>query len=180
MLKNILLIVIVGFISLNLTMQKGLSFPSIEGETLSGKQVKIPESTQGKITIVGMAYSKKSEAMLKTWFQPMYNKFIAKSGMFDADYDVNIYFIPMFTGTKKLAYGKTIKKLKESSKKDLHPYVMFYKGELEPYVTDLKMERDDLPYFFVLDEDGEIIYTTKGFYNDNKMEVLEEAIENNL
>jgi len=154
------------------------TFPTIGGETLAGKKITIPESTLGKITIVGMAYSKKSEDMLKSWYQPMYDKFIAQTGMFD-DYDVNIYFIPMFTGTKKLAYNKTIKNLKASSKKDLHPYVMFYKGELEPYVTDLKMDHKELPYFFVLDKKGNIIYSTQGFCNEQKIEKIEEAIDAN-
>jgi len=176
MIKKIFFLFFVTVLSIAAIENK--TFPSIEGETLTGEQINIPQSTLGKVTIVGMAYSKKSEEMLKSWFQPMYNKFIAQSGMFD-DYDVNLYFIPMFTGTKKMAYNKTIKNLKESNRKDLHPYMMFYKGELEPYVTDLKMDRKDLPYFFVLDKEGNIVYSTQGFFNESKMEKIEEAIENN-
>lgn len=176
MIKKTLFLIF--FSILSIAAIDGNLFPSIQGETLEGKQVNIPQTTMGKVTIVGMAYSKKSEDMLSSWLQPMYDKFIAKSGMFD-DYDVNLYFIPMFTGTKKMAYNKTIKNLKAGNHKDLHPYMMFYKGELEPYVTDLKMDRKDLPYFFVLDKKGNIVYSTKGFYSEAKMEKIEEAIDNN-
>src|SRR5689334_11141525 len=81
----------------------GNPFPDLEGETLDDKKVKLPEATKGKYTLIGMAYSKRSEDELTTWFQPVFEKFIDKGsgggGLFATiDYDVNVYFIPMFTG----------------------------------------------------------------------------------
>lgn len=167
------------FFSINVYAQEGIQFPALQGETLEDNQVSLPEDTKGKLTFIGMSYSPKAENTLKTWYQPMYDKFVLKRGMFDSMYDVNLYFVPMFTGGKKAVYEKTLKKLKESNRTDLFPYILFYKGELEPY-EDLKMDNANLPYFFVLDEQGKILYATKGLYNEDKMEKIEEILDSRL
>ena len=155
-------------------------FPALTGETLDGKNITIPADTGGKVTIVGMSYSKKAEGTLKTWHQPMYDKFVLKRGMFDSQYNINFLFVPMFTGAKKTAYGPALKKMKESNRKDLYPHLLFYKGDLEPYKTDLDMDDKNLPYLFVLDEEGKIVYQTKGLYNEKKMENIEEVLDARL
>lgn len=163
-----------------LQAQTGKVFPELIGESLENNQVELPEDSKGKITILGLAYSKKSEDVLRTWYTPMYDKFVLKRGMFDAMYDVNLYFIPMYTGAKKVAYEATLKELRESSRKDLFPYILFYKGSMEPYLESLKMDDKNLPYFFVLDEDGVVQYATKGLYSEKKMEQIESILDSRL
>ena len=160
--------------------QEGNMFPDLLGETLESNSLVIPGDTPGKITLVGLAYSKKAEATLKTWYTPMYDKFVLKRGIFDQMYDVNLYFVPMFTGPKKAAYNANLKQLKESNRKDLFPYILFYKGGLDPYVDELKMDNKNLPYFFVLDETGKILYSTQGLYSEQKMEKIEEILDSRL
>lgn len=155
-------------------------FPELQGEKLSGEMLSVPTDLNGKLSIVGMAYSKKSEDMLKTWYGPMYNKFVLKRGMFDSNYDVNMLFIPMYTGAKKAAYKVSMNKMKESNRKDLYPYLLFYKGSLEPFVSELNMDNKALPYLFVLDEQGNVIASVKGFFSDSKMEQIESALDERM
>ena len=124
--------------------QVGKPFPELPGKTLDNREIVVPTDTQDKLTIVGMAYSKKSEDILKGWYEPMFNKFVLKRGIMDHLYDVNFFFIPMYTGAKKMAYEISMDKMRESNRKDLYPYLLFYKGELEPYVSVLKMEEKEL------------------------------------
>lgn len=160
--------------------QKGEIFPYLEGTTLSDKELVLPEDTKGKFTLIGMAYSKKSEDDLKTWFNPIYNTFLYKpsSSLFgDAGYDVNVYFIPMFTGVKKAAASTAERKMKKKTDPKLLPHILFYKGNLKTYKDALDFEKRDVPYFFVLDKDGKIIYATSGAYSDKKLEAVEELVE---
>ncbi len=157
--------------------QNNAPFPSLVGETLSGQAVELPSQHTSKPTIVGMAYSKKAEDDLKSWYQPMYDTFILKRGMFDAMYDVQLFMVPMFTGMKKAAYETAIKKMREEHRKDLFPHILFYKGELEPYATDLKMSDKTLPYLFILDAQGKIVYHTSGAFTEKKKEAIESALE---
>ena len=54
----------------------GKTFPAMEAETVEDKKVKLPEDVKGKYTLLGLAYSKKSEDELNSWFQPVFEKFV--------------------------------------------------------------------------------------------------------
>jgi hypothetical protein len=160
--------------------QPGKRFPSLSGETLESQTFSIPDSSFGKITLVGMAWSRKAEDVLTTWYTPMYDKFVLKRGIFDSRYEVNMFFVPMYTGMKKVAYDIALKQLRESNRKDLFPHILFYKGSLEPYETPLNLKDDSMPCLFVLDEEGIIIYATQGLYSDKKMEAIETILDSRL
>ena len=153
-------------------------FTSISGENLNGLTITLPDSSSEKLTLVGLSYSKKSEGSLKSWFMPLYDKFVLKRGIFDKGYDINTYFIPMFTGLKKSAYENTLKKLKDSNRKTLFDHIVFYKGDLEPYKSDLSLDEKTIPYLFIIDPEGTIIHRTQGEFTEGKLEKIEEAIDN--
>lgn len=157
----------------------GKMFPDMEAETVEDLKVKLPESTKGKYTLLGLAYSKKSEDELNSWFSPVFNKFIQKTKglMSGFGYDVNVYFIPMFTGINAAATGTAKKKALKNIDPQLLPYILFYRGELKTYKEALDFEKRDLPYFFVLDPTGKIVFATSGAYSEDKMDSVEEVIE---
>lgn len=159
--------------------QVGSQFPAMETESLINSFINIPEDTKGKYTLIGLAFSKRSEDDLKTWFQPAYNQFIYQPetpSLFAGNYDVFCYFIPMFTGAKRPAYQNVMKKVGESLDEKLHPYVLFYKGSLRHYKDVLNFDGKDEPYFYVLDPEGKIVHATKGRYSDSKMQEIVDAV----
>ena len=157
----------------------GAEFPKISGENPLDEKVSIPEDTKGKFTLIGMAFSKKSEADLKTWFNPVYSTFIAEpTGVFAGfGYDVHVYFIPMFTGIKAAAANSAKRKAAKEVDHKLKPHVVFYKGSMKAYKETLGLDEKDIPYFFVLDREGKIIYSTSGKYNAHKMREIEALVE---
>jgi hypothetical protein len=179
--KKCLLMALILLLTGNLYGQKGKVFPSITAENTEDKVVTIPEDTNGKFTLIGMAYSKKSEDDLKTWFNPIYNSFITQSdkpSIFDEPVpDVNVFFLPMFTGVNQAAAGTAKKKMVQGIDQKLHPYVIFYKGELKKYKDELDFEKKDVPYFFVLDKQGRIIYATSGAFSNKKLSEIYDLIE---
>ena len=171
----------VGFV-LSVTLEAqviGKTFPDMEAETVEDKKVKLPQETKGKYTLLGLAYSKKSEEELNSWFQPVFEKFIQKTNglMAGFGYDVNVYFVPMFTGVNAAATGTAKRKALKNIDPQLLPYVLFYKGDLKPYKEALDFEKKDIPYFFVLDAEGKIIFATSGKYTDDKMDKVESVME---
>lgn len=157
----------------------GKMFPNMEAETVEDKKIVLPDNVKGKYTLLGLAYSKKSEDELNTWFQPVFQKFIQKNkGLFEGfGYDVNVYFIPMFTGVNAAAAGTAKKKAMKGIDPNLLPYILFYKGELKTYKEALDFEKKDIPYFFVLDSTGKIVFATSGKYTTQKMDEVEEVLE---
>ena len=53
----------------------------------------------------------------------------------------------------------------------------YFIRELKPYKEALDFERRDIPYFFVLDPNGKILYATSGAYSESKMDEVEKVIE---
>jgi flagellar basal body rod protein FlgG len=83
----------------------------------------------------------------------------------------------MFTGVKTAAASGAKKKAAKNIDPRLHPYILFYKGELKTYKEKLDFDKKDVPYFFVLDEEGTIVYATSGAFSDSKMDQIEEVLE---
>jgi hypothetical protein len=157
----------------------GKVFPDMVAEDVEDKKVTLPKDVAGKYTLIGLAYSKKSEDELNTWFQPVFQKFIQKTNglMSGFGYDVYVYFVPMFTGVNAAATGTAKRKAIKNIDPQLLPYMLFYKGELKPYKDALDFEKKDIPYFFVLDANGKILYATSGKFTEEKMDSIEEVLE---
>ncbi len=157
-------------------------FPDMNTSTADGKELNLPKDTRGKYTLLGLAFSKKSESDLNSWMEPVFWKFIHKpttqTGQLFAEtsYDVNAYFVPMFTGIKTAATKTAKKQALKKLDPRLIPSVLFYKGKLKPFKDALDFQQKDIPYFFVLDENGKIIYATSGKYTEEKIAKIEEMI----
>ena len=160
--------------------QSGQFFPDLTGKTLTNATVTLPKDSKGKMTLIGISYSQKSEDELTSWFQPIYTNFIeeTKGNLFPADnYDINIYLIPMLVGINKNGGEKLRQYLKSQLDPELQKYVLIYEGELKPYKDKLKFGAKDTPYFYLLNEDGKIVYQTSGAYSNDKMEKIFEILD---
>lgn len=159
---------------------EGPLFPSLIAENLDGKSINIPNDTKGKYTLVGLAYSQKSQQDLQTWFQPIYETFIAKPNkpaLFDDSYDVNLHLILMFTGSNEGMLGAAKKKMQKELDPELKPYVLLYKGDVKKYKETLSLNDPDKPYFFVLNGEGKVVHKESGAYTEAKLEKIESILD---
>jgi hypothetical protein len=160
--------------------QSGQIFPDLSGKALANENVTLPKDTKGKMTLIGISYSQKSEDELSSWFQPIYTNFIekVKGNLFPVDnYDINIYLVPMLVGINKNGGDKLRQYLKSQLDPELQKYVLIYEGELKPYKDKLKFGAKDTPYFYLLDEEGKIVYQTSGAYSNDKLEKILEILD---
>lgn len=157
--------------------QKGSIFPTIQGVMLSDKKYTVPEKN-GKYTVLGIVFHRSAEDELKKWLNPLYYTFMKKpekKGKFDMAeiYDVNFVFIPMISGFKKIAED-----FKSSTDKQFWDYIMdTEKTDVKKLQKDLGITDHKIPYFFVLDKNGKIIEMVSGEYKEDKIDILEDAIE---
>lgn len=180
-MKNILVLTVFVFSACFVHAQKGKPFPEMSCKTLDEKEVVLPLKGTGKYTLLGLAYSKKSEEALQTWYKPIYDKFIAvapqNSLLADEPYDVNLYFVPMFTGVKAAAAGAAVKQMQEGADDELKEHILIFKGKLNDYEEALNFSKKDEPYFYVLDKNGVVVYMTSGAYSADKMGHIEDIID---
>lgn len=158
---------------------EGTMFPEMKAETVDDKKVTLPTDVRGKFTLLGLAYSKKSEDELNTWFEPIFSKFVQKAEglLAGMGYDVNVFFVPMFTGINAAAEGTAKRKAMKNLDPLLLPYILFYKGDLKPYKEALDFQKRDIPYFFVINPEGKIVYATSGSFSESKLDAIEEVID---
>jgi len=160
-----------------MTDEHGKVIPMLKGRTLSGQEITIPMPGDDKRTVLGLAFSPKAEADLKTWMQPAYDEFLTKpEGVFGAadSFDGHIYFIAM---AGNVAGGVMEQKAKNKVDAELQPHIVIYKGDSAPWLKALDVKDKSVPYFLVLNEQGEVLFVTSGAYTEEKMEKISSLAE---
>lgn len=151
------------------------SFPSVITETIQGETVNVPQAFEGSFVFIGIGTGKKAEDELKTWQVPVYNKFIAKTGLMDNMYDVKVCFLPLFTGAMKMAKNQVVQKLQENNEKLILDNVYVYSGEREPFVN-FGVDDKKQPYFYLLNPKGEVVWEGKGSFRQIYFDRIEEIL----
>lgn len=158
---------------------KAQSFPELKGTTLSGQVKSIPSEVKGKHAVIAVAYSLKAQQSLATWQEAVTDNFLAppkESIVPVTTYDAHLYFVPMLKGLAQTVSDKVVKDLKAGIDSSMHANVLVYEGEIKEYKDKLKMDNKDIPYFFVLDPNGKIVYQTSGDYTEQKMDKILEIV----
>jgi hypothetical protein len=165
-----ILVTVVAFAS------QGQQFPTITGETVNGTSITLPTASGKQYTIIGLAYSPKASEALESWLEPAYMRFVAQYGLFAGEYDVDLFFVPVFVGLNRTAYEPTIKKFRKSATPEVEEKVVFSKDDMEPIREALGLKEKDIPYFFVLDRSGKILHRDQGAFTEEKLEAIEEVL----
>ncbi|MDP2386106.1 MAG: hypothetical protein Q8M29_07030 [Bacteroidota bacterium] len=183
-MKNIFIAVLALLVTVAVNAQnaKGKVFPDLTGESFAGKTVNLPKDTKGKMTVIGVCFSKAAEEDLKTWLNPMYNTFVEKKDtteFFSAavNYDAYFYFIPMLNKVNQIFEKGSKEKIRSGTDKEFWPYLLFYNGAIKPYKEDFAIEDSKVPYFFVLDTAGKIVHVESGKFSQKKMDAIEELLD---
>ena len=158
----------------------------MSGQNLEHRTVSLPPSN-GKVTLVALAYSEKSEEYLKAWRQPLFDLFIKAPGtsLFQFDpYDANVKFVVLLTGAKKIATRKIRTKLEDNAQDHWKEHIMVVKGKSLSHYSMLDLGRTKnervKPYFFLLNKDGKIVYATSGAYTADKQQEIQDKLEEML
>ncbi|MCW5898210.1 MAG: hypothetical protein KIT10_02985 [Flavobacteriales bacterium] len=168
--------IIIALLSTGGLFAQGPVFPKLEGETADGLNVELPRTTSGRMTVIGIAYGQQAQQHLESWYEPAYLRFVAKHGLFAGSYEVDVWFVPLFTGLNKAAYEPTLKKFRKSAHPEIVKHVLFSKGDVAPLKDAFGMADKGTPYFFVLDGQGRVVYRTEGAFKHDKLDKIEEFL----
>ena len=176
-ITNILAVFTLIILGDNSFAQNGEVFPEITAENLKNEEVLLPQDHNGQFAVVGVAFSEDAQDDLYTWGPPVHNLFLDKEGLNAMVYDVKVNLLLLFTGVNKAAYNKAEKMVQEGTEETYRDHILLYKGEMGDYRNDLSMKDRKVPYIFVLDKEGKIIYSISGRYTTAKMEKITELVE---
>lgn len=175
MLKTILITAFLTAFSVLGFSQKGSPFPQLIAEDLSENTVTLPDAFGNRYALTGLATTKKAEEELRTWQKPVYNKFVAKTGMMDEMFDVAVYFVPVFTGAAKAAKGRVVKKLKENNEQLVTDHLLIFSGD-KAALNALNLDDKKSPYFFLTNASGIIVWSGSGPFRQKYLDEIETVL----
>ncbi len=144
-------------------MLVGKKFPELESESLSGKQIKIPDDLEGEINLISVAFVREAQAMLDSWVEPFQEMCEGKSA----------YELPMIDGYFwKIFSGFIDEGMKTGIPARKHDYVVTYYGDTSNFREKLEMDDKNLGYVFLLNKEGEIIWSGKGFADEEGLDEM--------
>ena len=146
----------------------GIKFPQISAETLAGKKIILPDSAQGKITLIIIAFKRESQPQLDSWLRPFMGEYGNKPGF-------TFYEIPMLAWYWKLMGWMIDSGMRSGIEKEKHKNVMTYYGDYSIYRRVLGLDDVTFGYAFLLDREGVIRWHSRGYATQN---TIEEMIEN--
>ena len=133
--------------------------PRIEGDSLAGHHVILPDAVGGKVTVLVMGFSKASKAPTSAWGNKLETDFGAIT-------DFALYQLPVLEDVPSLIRGMVISSMKKGVPENRREYfVPLLHGE-----SDLKKlvnykEPDDA-YLILLDRTDKIVYQMHGPFTE--------------
>jgi hypothetical protein len=129
-----------------------------------------------KHQVIVMAFGKHNEKELDSWLQPVYDKFIQKTGLIDLMFDAHVYLLTVLNGVEAAAAKANINKLKNETDEALHPNILLLKSGADLIFQTLKPDTKQV-HVYLINRNGKVLQMVKGKYNEDKMEALEDAFE---
>ena len=129
--------------------------PKIEGDSLAGHHVVLPEAASGKVAVLILGFSKASKTPTSEWGHRIETDFASNSA-------VVLYQLPVLESVPGLVRGMVISSMKKGvpeNRRDYFVPVLHGEAELKKLVS---YQGPDDAYLILLDRNGAITYQTHG------------------
>jgi hypothetical protein len=141
----------------------------VEGESLSGRRVMLPDDAKGKIAVLVFGFTKASKGPTSAWGDRVFTEFGAQHGC-------ALYQLPVLEDVPRFIRGMIISGMKKGVKENMRDhFVPVLKGESELKKLVSYKEPDDA-YLIVLNPSGQIARQMHGPFSDFAYEALRREI----
>jgi hypothetical protein len=175
MLRTLVWILILSVLApaageVNMTGTIGRRLPELQDRALDGSVVKLPDSAQGFVTLVGFGFRRESQEPLETWMKPFVREF--KDPQKFRHYEVPM----MGRGLVRLVRGMINRGMKQGTPVTEHRFVVPFYGDIKSFARELDMDtKREHVFVYLLDREGTIRWQGQGAAQDSDLLVLLEA-----
>lgn len=153
--------------------QSARQFPRIEGDSLAGHRVVLPDAAAGKVAVLIFGFTKASKVPTSMWAEKLQTDLGSRPGF-------EIYQLPVLEDVPRFVRGMVISGMRKGVPENKRNYfVPILRGE-----SDLKKlvgyKEPDTAYLVILDRVGNIVQQTVGAPNDSNDAQLRSSIESLL
>ena len=143
--------------------------PRIEGESLAGRKVILPEATAGKVAVLVFGFSKASKTPTGAWADKTLSEFGSQPAF-------ELYQLPVLEAVPRLIRGMVISGMKKGVKENVRDhFVPIVQGEAGLKKLVGYKEPDDA-YLVILDRSGQIVGQMHGAYSETEFARLEDQL----
>jgi hypothetical protein len=140
------------------------ALPHLEGDTLSGKKVILPDAAAGQPALVIVGFTHASQAQTKAWAQRVQNQ-------------LPVWNVAVLEEVPRLVRGMATHGIKGSVPKDQYDrFLLVYHGEKE-LKQAAGFEQPDDAYLLVLDPAGTIKWRYHGAPTDAAFDQIQAAVK---
>ena len=135
--------------------QTGSAMPQVEGQSLSGNKVSLPDAASGKVAVLVLGFTRASKTPTSDWAKQIRVDFGSQPGF-------DLYQIPVLEEVPHLIRGMVISGIKKGvpeNQRDHFVIVVHSESQLKNFVG--YKEPDDA-YLVVLAQDGKIVQQIHG------------------
>ncbi len=144
-------------------------FPQLNGQTLDGRTITLPDDAAGRVTLVLMGFEAHTDDFA-AWAHPFYYKFS------DFPDEVAFYEVALVESPYRSVASFVERPLRERVPSSLHDRVVPFYGSLGPYCEALEMHDRQQCYAFLLDQQGRIRFVAVGAATPERLAQLYEAV----
>jgi hypothetical protein len=147
----------------------GSALPPIEGESLSGKRIALPEEAKGRAAVLLFTFSRRAGDAARVWSEA-----IAKPDV--ADFEISSYRILVLGGIPRLLRGFVVAGIKKGMPPSLHHTTLKLFGDQESWKARLGVRSSDDPQLVILDREGSVRWLHAGPCDDDAVQRLVEQL----
>ncbi len=151
------------------TVSVAQDLPKIEGESLAGHHVVLPDAASGKVAVLILGFSKASKTPTSAWGQRIETDFAETP-------DLVLYQLPVLEDVPGFIRGMVISNIKKGVPEERRGYfvpVLHGESDLKKLVN--YREPDDA-YLILLDRSGNIAYQMHGALSETRYAELHQRI----
>lgn len=144
--------------------------PQVEGESLAGRKVVLPDAAKGHVAILVLGFTKASKEPTSAWGRRIASEFGSQNGF-------ELYQLPVLQDVPRLLRSMVVSGIKKGVKENMRDhFVPLFEHESELKKLVGYQEPDDA-YLVVLDPSGQIVHQVHGSFSDAAYARLREQLQ---
>jgi hypothetical protein len=133
----------------------GDTLPALRGELLSGRQVALPDSSLGSVTLLMFGFTYDSRHDVEAWAERFRHDFAA-------DTAVTFFEVPVIGGVGRLARPFIDRGMRRGTPRELHDHVITVYRNAGDWKRRVGYAERDVAYLLLLDTEGRLAFSTRG------------------
>lgn len=145
-------------------------FPRLVAETLTGRTLVIPDSLDGRIALIVLAFRRHAQPAVDSWLKPVARRYPDGPTLC-------WYELPMLGGGWRTVAGFIESGMRSGIDPASHDRVATYYGDSRRVRDILPIDDHDTAHAFLLDETGVVIWSESGWAGRRRLDELFSLID---